>query len=340
MCSSDLASTISELNGDAGATATCLLLVDGVEADRAEGIYVDSGSAVTCAFAHAFDATGAHALEVRVADVVPGDWDTANNAVTGSIEIVAGGAPFYWTAVAYKTTTVSTSRSEGWFRTSDGTYAQEQDWQQVYSDTSTWESCGLVGSSSSALTFPLSHAAVEMSADGAVIGSIDLSDVPADWSYEWEDYSTGGLYRYDPATGFYLYITTVTFWGWSNTTAQATRYGGEATYFSHYYSAYWYGYDGATYSYAYNYDDTYSYSYGTWPMTSTAAVNLDIVDANGTSFAAHADMSLQPYQYSWEQPYECYDYAWGYDGTSGGEHYCYGGSRSESEVFGFASGMQ
>jgi hypothetical protein len=70
---------ISELNGNIGARTDCVLYVNDVEADRASGIWVDSGDSVSCAFSPTFATLGTNRLKVRALGVDPGDWDTANN---------------------------------------------------------------------------------------------------------------------------------------------------------------------------------------------------------------------------------------------------------------------
>ena len=87
----NLLATVTEGNGDLGARADCVLYVDGAEADRARGIWVDAGDAVTCAFTHTFAAAGTPQLRVEVTDVQPGDFDPANNAATGTLRVVQPG---------------------------------------------------------------------------------------------------------------------------------------------------------------------------------------------------------------------------------------------------------
>lgn len=70
---------ISELNGNVGARADCVLYVNDVEADRAAAIWVDSGDSVSCAFSPTFTTLGNNRLTVRAVGVDPGDWDAANN---------------------------------------------------------------------------------------------------------------------------------------------------------------------------------------------------------------------------------------------------------------------
>jgi hypothetical protein len=95
----NLVATVSEGNGDVGARADCVLYVDGVEADRARGIWVDAGDDVTCAFTHAFTSVGARRVRVEAASVSPADYDPANNAAEATV-LVTGGADFNYTAIA------------------------------------------------------------------------------------------------------------------------------------------------------------------------------------------------------------------------------------------------
>ena len=67
-----ITATIVELNHDTGARATCVLSVDDRPVDRAEGIWVDAGDTVSCAFARAFTSGGLHQFQVDVTDVNPG----------------------------------------------------------------------------------------------------------------------------------------------------------------------------------------------------------------------------------------------------------------------------
>ncbi|HEY0144336.1 MAG TPA: hypothetical protein VGF48_25860 [Thermoanaerobaculia bacterium] len=71
--------TVRELNGDHGARANCRLFADGLEIDRAEGISIEAGATVQCAFAPLFTAGGVQQLAVVVDGVDPGDWDDSNN---------------------------------------------------------------------------------------------------------------------------------------------------------------------------------------------------------------------------------------------------------------------
>ena len=79
---------IMEGLGDVGARASCVLYVDGTAADRVDGIWIDAGGLAECRMAHAFSNAGNHAIELRVENVQPGDYDDTNNSTTASIQIV------------------------------------------------------------------------------------------------------------------------------------------------------------------------------------------------------------------------------------------------------------
>ncbi len=91
---------VHELNGDVGAHADCVLYADGTAVDRSLGIWVDRGDVVTCLFRTTFHTAGVKALEARVENVVPGDYDTSNNSAFATIEIIDPVATFHGVAAA------------------------------------------------------------------------------------------------------------------------------------------------------------------------------------------------------------------------------------------------
>ena len=86
--------TVTEKNGDVGARTNCVLLVDNVEADSAEAIWVDAAGTVTCAFDHLFAAPGTYSVKVTAAGVTPGDFDLANNSAETTLTVVQPGRQF------------------------------------------------------------------------------------------------------------------------------------------------------------------------------------------------------------------------------------------------------
>jgi hypothetical protein len=301
---------IHETNGDAGATGDCILLVDGVPVDRANGIYVDSGTYVSCAFTHSFDTAGTHALEVRLTDVVPGDWDTSNNAATGSVDIVSGNTVF-WYANASKGFSTSTETSEGWYRYSDGTYASGGDWKAEGGSMGEAEMFVFSGYAPTTVSFPLSQLTMQVAADGAVFSSVDLQDVPANDGWNDGNDEFIEFYRYDPATDLRLFVRTSPSYASGATWISAERYAGKTTFFSRSHSTTWYDHDGGTeYFHVENEDRRDGWGYGSmWPMTSTVTVDFTLVDANGETLQANAEVPLSLSQYEYSNPPICQEYS-------------------------------
>jgi hypothetical protein len=79
--------TIQELNGDHGARANCVLYVEGSEADRADGIWVDAGGTVQCAFVTKFASAGIANISVALEQVNPGDWNNENNSMALAVTV-------------------------------------------------------------------------------------------------------------------------------------------------------------------------------------------------------------------------------------------------------------
>ena len=86
-----ISGVVQELNGDVGARADCVLSVDGTNVDQASGIWIDAAGTVSCMFSYAFVTTGSHTVSVTATNVIPGDWDTANNSASASIDITSPG---------------------------------------------------------------------------------------------------------------------------------------------------------------------------------------------------------------------------------------------------------
>ena len=93
---------VFESNGQLGARADVRLLIDGVEVDRAENIWVNAGGFVSVAFAPVLEAeNGTHDFTVVVEHVNPGDWDEANNTRTEPARVYDVLDEFYsWSATA------------------------------------------------------------------------------------------------------------------------------------------------------------------------------------------------------------------------------------------------
>ncbi|HEX6099018.1 MAG TPA: hypothetical protein VF432_22075 [Thermoanaerobaculia bacterium] len=95
---------IRELNGEVGARANCRLLLNGVEVDRAENIWVNAGGTVQCAFAPLLEVEGRVDATIVVDAVNPADWDESNNSRTEPFTVYNVLDEFYgWSASASET---------------------------------------------------------------------------------------------------------------------------------------------------------------------------------------------------------------------------------------------
>jgi hypothetical protein len=100
------AASIRETNGDVGERASCVLLANGVEVDRARNIWVDAGGSVACTFRHTFAAPGSYDMKVAVVDSDPGDFLAADNEAGASLTVYSAASAFdawSWTARDYTT---------------------------------------------------------------------------------------------------------------------------------------------------------------------------------------------------------------------------------------------
>ena len=331
----NVSGNVSEMNGDVGATANCVLLADGTQIDQSVGIWVDAGSTVSCAFTTKFASVGTHTLMVSATNVVPGDWDLANNSASTTIEIVEPIVKMAWYSNAY----ASNSR----YSSSYTSHYNDCYYYWGYCATSDYQSN--YGNDYQNASFSFSSYAYDVPATSplhiaftAASGANSLASLNTDLGYP----SSVGCYNgYDAgAQGWFDACN----YG-SYTQFNYNRYAGSVTYYSWgyshsrqtYYYCDWYG----CYPYTYTYDNSWSYGahYQNGVLFSldggsgvTAA--LTMTDANGTQYVAGGTYPLQSnsggYTY---QPY-CYTYGYYYNYTQ-----CYTQTSSWNQLSGYASGF-
>jgi hypothetical protein len=167
----DITAVVREMMGDEGAKADCVLSVDGAAVDRSVGIWVDSGSMVTCHFVQTFSAPGVHRLAVDVLGVAPRDYNPANNHAEATINAAAN---FTFSGSVY-----------------DASYSGEDVEDVVdsigailYHRTDSWrgvnQSMAVTGTWPSAVTFPLAAVSALATSGGATWPLISLTSVQAD----------------------------------------------------------------------------------------------------------------------------------------------------------------
>jgi hypothetical protein len=171
---------IMERNGDVGARISCVLYIDGTEADRADGLWVDAGGVVDCAMAHTFKTAGTHSLEVRVENVRPGDYDDSNNRATASIQIVQPAEFGGFSLSAQSLVDNSWTRNISKLTTIDGI---EETWDQTVSEQGPNQYADMIGVVNRTLIFPVAmHGGMET--NGTTVNLLDetiATSEPAYW---------------------------------------------------------------------------------------------------------------------------------------------------------------
>jgi hypothetical protein len=163
----DVAATIRELNGDLGATGDCVLYVDGVRADQALGIWVAEGDGVDCLFSPVMNDPGQHSLEVRIENVVPGDWDLSNNSASAQVLVQnpRHDLVFFGSAQASYMGRDKLDLMEGEWRR--GT--EWERWRNVDSDTTRQQSAMMSGAARGDLALPTEKAEFSITGEGGTL---------------------------------------------------------------------------------------------------------------------------------------------------------------------------
>ncbi|HEX8283064.1 MAG TPA: hypothetical protein VF588_06900 [Pyrinomonadaceae bacterium] len=322
----NISAVVRELNGDVGAKANVVLYVDGVAADRAEGVWVDASGTVSAAFAHVFASEGVKQLAVKVERVTPGDYNEADNAASGSIEIVSPAVKLSHSFVVSDNTTASRYVSDYAYNIHDGATTSSNTSTYGYDNRSRSQDVHFYGwSYRGAAKFPIDASVTELS-DGAAAVSANFPRLTPDYAYESDmgtfRYSSSYAYRQDYATGLYFYVNTYsvseadTGYNYDNTQVVYSRHAGDVTYQSASTYRYYYAYQGGTpyeYSYSYNYD--YSGKSGVFVnFGSQYGLNLTMTGADGTVFTASPRTNLVPVESTFTNNF-CWEYS--YETTSG-----------------------
>lgn len=236
----DITAVVYEGNGDVGARANCVLYADGAEVDRANGIWVDAGDAVSCAFTHTFQATGTKQLRVALEGVAPGDFEPANNTAARTIQISSAFAEYH-ALVQDRVSQVTYRTVSRWVHADWG---GERTYEMVYRGAS--QTAQFFAVLPAPLSFPLTRVEVSQSTSGATVHSATLTD------FEGDETGLGAAHcatrRLGAGTELRACspIPASNYW-----TLFYVRRGGYVTYQSFQYTRYWYS-NAPDYVYFYN----------------------------------------------------------------------------------------
>jgi hypothetical protein len=329
----NISANIVEMNGDAGATTTCVLAIDGNNVDQVKNVYVDAAGSISCAFVYSFNAIGGHTIQISAINVVPADWDTSNNSSSGTIDITnpvtaeQSSASFQDDNGGFPTTATNTSKV--WYMgtlvqdvsNTFGTVGHTQD-----SNTS-FSSSGCAGSTNAvAWQFPVNVSYSE-TMDGQSVYSFTDTGIAGN-SMSFSGYSfpmCNGIvasqslqFGSDQADDHWNYLTSYQYYDgsgnllMSSQMIQSERYAGDVTYFS-------YGYQ-CLYNYTpsstcdspsdyYTWNTPSQQVYGTIvPLGSTWVPSVSTLDAAGNTFSGSISVSLSSSQQTSSQPNTCQNY--------------------------------
>lgn len=274
-----LLATVSEENGDVGARTDCVLYVDGVEADRARGIWVDAGDEVSCAFLHTFASDGDHHLRVAAAPVSPADFDPSNNAAEGTIRVGAQQRDrrFSWYASVQDQLTQSVQLDSSWTIYDDGRRTLNV---QTLNQTTRAQNAQINGSTPYGITMAATQVRVSQSTGGVVVHSASWGNA---LGHEYGPVSgeLGCMSRWTDGVLFYLCSTGTPADGF--TSFQYLRSGTAVTYYGVNHTTFWYP-DAPDNAYTYSSESTTTDASGQPQITIGAdyAFVVELTDAART----------------------------------------------------------
>lgn len=304
-----IAGVIAEHNGDIGARGDCLLSIDGAVVDSAMGIYVDGGSAVTCLFTHRFSAAGTHTIRVSIDNVVPGDYDTANNGAEKSIVVAPNDAPLYYRASVFSGRHRFTIQTDDYFQMPLGDFSIVNDLSFLMVNDNRMERAWLDGWSPTGVVFPL-DVALSQASDGTLVDSHGFTSLQADDL--WGDSNLGGatVQRFDTATFTTFYLKTsnwrdlATGSDYGSTTLEYRREAGDATYFGAQHMTVWMIGPGAPPpppQWTWNLPS----APGIWPVGAQYTISVQVKDANWQTMQSVASITTQSTTATFDRPATC-----------------------------------
>jgi hypothetical protein len=313
---------VRELWGDSGATADLVLYADGVEVDRAKGVWVDAGGTVSCVFTHTFTSAGTKQLEVKAEGAAPGDYDLSNNAAAGSVEIgQPGGGELNYNVQVINSTEDYRShvRERRYF---NGVLQSER--EEDFTSHGWRQQVNFYGWTGRMVSFPLDVSHNETRDDGALAFTNSYAGLTPTRVIDDSDgvtrFVSYNVWQYDPATGYYFNLYTnasidlATGARTETTFFSSNRQAGDVTYLSRGYERFWDDYSGEEFFYSWNTRETTSAG-ERLPLGGHYGVNVSLTAGDGAVYTASPEVELSPFDNSGREPYTCFD--WSFDNYSG-----------------------
>lgn len=291
--------SVGELNGETGARANCLLVINGEPVDEATGIWVDAGGMVTCQFSYSFATAGEYTVSVRATNVSPGDWDGENNSASGTVTIVSPGTPISFGQVNVL--------DEGYVYENRATRSAPYPIEAVNGGSQQRSQVSFFGTATTIVPMPLQRVDAQVLAGGTSIFQNTLTQLTS-FSYvasgatvRCAEYSLAGQTAQSCSTT-YPNGTGTTWFSYGHSSGTVTYYGN--TLYCNTFGCNTYTNNGSTVT---GWGARYGLTAG-----STVRVRLGFVDAEGVVHTTDRSVTLQ--DYSGPVNYDrsgCYQY---YDG--------------------------
>lgn len=290
--------SVSEKNGDVGATANCVLSVDGAEVDSAAGIWIDAAGNVACEFTRIFANPGTYAISVAATEVKPGDWDTANNSAATSIVIVNPDKPIkngFMAAYQESYSNRYYQRRSGGYYCYYYYYYCDSGYDNTYSNQ---RSIAYMHGWNQGRSAQMQRLDVTLSGNGVVQHDVSLTPTHA-WSNDYGYYSEHCANYYNEYWDGSRYVRSGD-WaqmcsggyagdpgnGWTNYHYQ--RVTGAVTYYGNsWYCRYW-----GCNSYTWNGQDAWGSGNLGWTAGTVVRLKLNFVDASGLNHPADRSVTL------------------------------------------------
>jgi hypothetical protein len=245
--------------------------VDGQAVDRADGIWVDAGDVVTCAFRYTFTSMGGHTVEVRVNGTGASASLQANAGDEVSVD-VGSGARTAWTAAVEDRSSASTSVLDYTWSKPDGSH---KEYSNTETTTTRTQTVNVQGTLDHAASFPLDAVDVSMVSSGIEWQAEHWTAVTAAADAEGQECAN----RQMPEQGAMFFLCNGTLGG---ATFGYTRFAGTVTYHSHGFSNTFDGLTGTPNNYSWNDGYLQSASGGQIrPFGGEVRLRLNVSEAGG-----------------------------------------------------------
>lgn len=302
-----ITATVRETNGQTGTTTACVLFVDGVEVDRIDGVWVDAGDEVSCAFTYAFANPGEHDVRVSLQND-PSQTGLLAPPPSASGDVTAADPnplPSWQASVLDRTVKTDTRFDAAWWKPDGST----REYKHGYGESPRSQTISMTGTLARATAFPL--ATVNLALSSNVAGTFQ--------NETWTGLTAGAPDAGGQAClsqslvaqgGIFTLCSTGT--GPSGTTTFGyTRFAGTVTYHSIGFVRQWDNVAGTETYWAWNdVSETYAGGGQMRQLGTAVGLHLTITDLLG-SYEVNATVPLQSFseQLS-EVPYTCREDAW------------------------------